>query len=411
MKVLFIHGNYPGQFRYLAQVLGANKENEVIFLTMREDAEKEKLEGVKISKFNMHRNPSENIHHYLGATEEAILKGQAVIRKIIELMEKGFIPDVVINHGGTGLGLFVKQILPNVKQIGYFEWYFRNETSKNLLSNFNLDEQITCDMRNMIILHELNSCDKAVVPTHWQHKQFPPYFNNKTEIIFDGINTKYFRDSNECEKTECENMDFIDVDNNKIFSITKEDKVLSYATRGMEPIRGFPEFMRALPKIQSEDKKVKVIIAGLDRRAYSYAAPGSEGSWKKYLLKELGNKIDLSRVCFTGLLTYENYRRLLWRSDLHCYFTRDYVTSWSLFESLACGTNLLISETEATDNIAVKDSTSWVDIDNKEEIEHMIIKYLKKENRKKGRLQKGFELEEALTKWVRLINEVSSEMV
>ena len=33
-------------------------------------------------------------------------------------------------------------------------------------------------------------------------------------------------------------------------------------------------------------------------------------------------------------MPYEHYKQLLQRSNLHCYFTRPYVTSWSLLKQL-----------------------------------------------------------------------------
>ena len=46
MNFLFIHGNYPAQFRYLASILAQEKKHRVIFLTKREDAENEAIENV-----------------------------------------------------------------------------------------------------------------------------------------------------------------------------------------------------------------------------------------------------------------------------------------------------------------------------------------------------------------------------
>ena len=109
------------------------------------------------------------------------------------------------------------------------------------------------------------------------------------------------------------------------FTLRAKQKVLSYATRGMEPLRGFPEFMRALPPLLANNPSLQVVIAGADRRAYSYDAPSHNGSWREHLLSELGNFEGIERIMFTGLLTYADYRLLLWRTDLHCYFTRPYV--------------------------------------------------------------------------------------
>ena len=56
------------------------------------------------------------------------------------------------------------------------------------------------------------------------------------------------------------------------------ERILSYATRGMEPLRGFPEFMRMLPARMERFDDLQVVIAGRDRVAYSYQAPSHGGS-------------------------------------------------------------------------------------------------------------------------------------
>ena len=95
MDFLFIHGNYPAQFRHLAARLGQSGEHRVMFLTAREDAESDALPGVEIRQFSCHRHPSSEAHHYLTSTEEAVLQGQAVLRELNQLMATGFRPQVV----------------------------------------------------------------------------------------------------------------------------------------------------------------------------------------------------------------------------------------------------------------------------------------------------------------------------
>ena len=103
---MFIHGNYPAQFRHLAAALGNSRQHRVIFLTARQDAETQPIPGVTIRRFDLHRSPNTGTHHYLTATEEAVLKGQAVLRALHELVEEGLQPKLVVSHGGMGLGLF-----------------------------------------------------------------------------------------------------------------------------------------------------------------------------------------------------------------------------------------------------------------------------------------------------------------
>ena len=102
----------------------------------------------------------------------------------------------------------------------------------------------------------------------------------------------------------------------------------------MEPLRGFPEFMRAAAVAQQNYPNLQVVVFGKDRAAYSYPSPHGTGSWKSYMLEELKDQLDLNRLHFIGLLSYRELVQLFRRSNLHCYFTRPYVVSWSIFKPL-----------------------------------------------------------------------------
>ena len=345
MDIVFIHGNYPAQFRHLAAALGQAGEHRVFFLTAREDAETQPIPGVAIRRFELHRTPHADTHHYLIATEEAVLKGQAVLRALHALIEEGVQPRLVVCHGGMGLGLFVKDFLPNAVHIGFFEWYFRPATARWLMPSYELDQQLLTRMRNLPILEELESCDLGVVPTNWQRQQFPQEFQNKLAVIFDGIDQNFFQPDPDIDER------IVVLEGEELpepLRIEPEQTVLSYATRGMEPLRGFPQFLRAAAACLAEDQNLQVVVAGRDVRAYSYGAPSHDGSWKQHILNELGNFTGRERLHFCGLMPYVHYKQLLQRSTLHCYFTRPYVTSWSLFEAAACGARLCVNRCPAT---------------------------------------------------------------
>ena len=109
MNILFIHGNFPGQFKDIAPSLARNNDGKVYFLTLSDNPQNIKLPGVYMRQFKLHRDVSSEIHNYVHSAELAVLKGQAVMRALNQLYEKeNFAPDVVICHGGMGFGLFVK---------------------------------------------------------------------------------------------------------------------------------------------------------------------------------------------------------------------------------------------------------------------------------------------------------------
>ena len=409
MNILFIHSNYPAQFKYLCQALAADSRHEVVFLTGREVDQSEYYSGLKIRTFNQHRTPAQNTHHYLSATEQTILIGQAVIREVDELLKSGFVPDLIFAHAGNGLSLFIKDILPSAKLIGYFEWFFRPETSCYLFPSFSIDDQLKVGVRNFPILRELEICDVAVTPTAWQKQQFPQEFHSKLKVIFDGIDNNFFYPLNADQELEHRSCDHIirNRDNNESFVLKKDSIVLSYATRGMEPLRGFPEFIKALPYVLKSNPELNVFIAGADRRAYSYDAPTENGSWKEYLMNELGDFNGKERIFFTGLLNYPDYRSLLWRTDLHCYFTRPYVTSWSFFEACACGTKLMSNHSPATTLLENSDGINFINLDSSpEHLSSEIINCILDKSGPKSRLSNFYSLAESMKSWQKLISEL-----
>ena len=401
MDILFIHSNYPAQFRHLAVQLGQDPGHRVIFLTAREDAATTPLPGVEIRRYHCHRQPSPDGHHYLINTEEAVLQGQAILREVAALVEEGVRPRLMVTHGGMGLGLFLKDLLPKAVHVGYFEWYFRPETTRYLLASYDFDTQLKTGLRNLPILQELDRCDVAVVPTAWQKKQFPQAYQNKLQVNFDGVDRQFFHPAP--EDLAGSDVTLTNRESGETCQLNAGRTVLSYATRGMEPLRGFPEFLRAAATLLEEFEDLEVVIAGADRQAYSYPAPSHGGSWKGHLLGELGPFAGRDRLHFTGLLSYADYRTLLWRSSLHCYFTRPYVTSWSLFEAAACGARLAVNRSPATEGIAAEHSVRWVDLEDQNQLTASLRQGLKQPG-PRAELLPGFGLEDSLQNWQAIVN-------
>ena len=408
MDILFIHGNYPAQFVHLAQRLGQDGKHRVVFLTKRDDPEAHPLKGVTVRKFALHRDLSPEGHHYLQATEGAVLTGQAVVRELLKLKAENFHPKLVIFHGGNGLGLFLRQLMPNARIVAYLEWWFTDKSNHWLQENCELNDQLRAQMRNGITLIELDQSDIAITATEWQRSQFPAHHHSKIQVIFDGVDTSFYYPGTvegECvlqvERSSCNPL-----------ILKRESRVLSYATRGMEPVRGFPEFMRMLPDLLSLYDDLEVVIAGRDRAAYSYQAPGCDGSWKQWMLKEIEPLCDLSRIHFTGLLNYGDYRKLLWRTDLHAYFSRSYITSWGLFQAAACGTPLLLNQDSCIDYVFDNDDLLKGDLDDLNSLAALAAQQLDccfaKKQSSLSLLLPQFKLEKSMELWQALLRRLLS---
>ena len=128
-------------------------------------------------------------------------------------------------------------------------------------------------------------------------------------------------------------------------TIAPTDKLVTYVSRDLEPYRGFPLMMRAVPHLLKARKDIKIVMIGGDGVSYGNAPPNGE-SWKDVMSREIGDGLDPSRVVFPGRVPYETYLALLQRSDAHVYLTYPFVASWSLREALAIGCAIVGSDTQ-----------------------------------------------------------------
>ncbi|MEL7027605.1 MAG: hypothetical protein AAGL49_00005 [Pseudomonadota bacterium] len=186
MRVLFLHNNFPAQFGQIGQYL-SRAGAEVVFGTQRENSA---LEGIKVAHYKPHREVKEGVHPYSAGFEKAVLAGQAVARMGLGLKKQGFSPDVVVAHSGWGPGFYVKDVWPDARLLGYFEWYYRpHGPDVAFLSDEppSEDDLLRARSRNAPILMDLVHGDWGLCPTEWQASQFPPLLRSKMTVQHDGV--------------------------------------------------------------------------------------------------------------------------------------------------------------------------------------------------------------------------------
>ncbi|MGL5083494.1 MAG: glycosyltransferase family 4 protein [Microcoleaceae cyanobacterium] len=332
MRALFLHPNFPAQYRHIITALGADPSNQVVFGTKNERPEWS-IPGVRKALFKPTREPSSETHQYVRSLESAVLYGQAVYRIAEQLKAKGFVPDVICGHSGWGPTLFVKEAFPDAPLLCYFEWFYHAKGSD---ADFDPAEPLTIDdmarirIKNAPILVDLYTCDWGLSPTYWQRSQFPPELQTKLSVLHDGVDTSYFvpKPGAKLVLPDCD--------------LSHVDELVTYVARGMEPYRGFPEFIEAVAYIQERRPNCHVVVVGSERVCYGKSLPNGE-SYKDHMLKKI--PLDLSRVHFVGPLPYGQYLQVIQASDVHIYLTRPFVLSWSMIESLSTGCLVVGSDT------------------------------------------------------------------
>ena len=344
MNFLFIHRNFPAQFQHLAAELAKEKNNNVFFLT--NNTATRSFGNIKKVMYKLKRKVPQDCHRYLRFYEESIIHGQAAAEAMISLQQSGFTPDVIYGHS-WGASMFAKAVFPNVPYIAYLEWYYNPVNSDVDFGGkvLNVDERANLDCKNSHILQDLVNCDYGVSPTYWQRDQFPKIFHDKIKVIHEGVNTDICV-PNEEVSLKIPNSDIV---------LSRKDEVLTYATRGMEEYRGFPEFMKTASALMEQRPNLHVIVGGEDRVCYGRQLKND--TWKAKMLREL--KFDEKRLHFTGPLPYSEYLKLLQVSKAHIYLTYPFVLSWSLLEALSAKCCVVASGTQPVREV-IKDGYNGI---------------------------------------------------
>ena len=335
-SILFIHENYPAQFGILADFL-ARKGWTVVYATQKEDIEIGKPiktgDGVRVFRYAKSREVSDGVHTYLRGTEKAVLNGQGFARLGSALQREGFNPDVVVAHSGWGSGSFAKVVWPDTKFVQYLEWWYRHppvdiprhESAKGSQE----DKAARVLVRNLPFLLDFQQSDLVIAPTEFQAAQLPDFIRATTRIQHDGVDFEEFR------PLRPEDTPF------SYEGLPDDAPVVTFATRGMEPARGFPTFMAAASQLLAQRPDVHIVVAGGSKAHYGPSPKGFD-SWKDKALAE--HSFDLSRLHFTGLLPKGDYARLLRRSAVQVYLTRPFVLSWSCVEALASAAPMVATD-------------------------------------------------------------------
>jgi glycosyltransferase involved in cell wall biosynthesis len=329
-KILFLHTNFPAQYRRLAPYLTESGGFDVRAGTLKSNAQKIDFTHVK---FERQREARPDIHPALMRTETALLTGQEAYSALHAFRSQGWLPDIVCAHSGFGAGMFVKDVFPQAKYLAYHEWYFNGPITDegHPCPPDDHNALIRSRMANLPFLVDLAAMDAGVTPTRWQKSQFPTVFQTSLHALHDGLDTDFYAPR---EST------ILSLGND--LSLTQDDDVITYVARGMEPYRGFPQFMEAVARVQKENPKVHAIVVGNDRVAYG--SKRSDGmTYKEHALKTYD--LDTSRIHFTGLVSFEQLRAIFRVSSVHVYLTVPFVLSWSMLEAMSTGCVILGSAT------------------------------------------------------------------
>lgn len=335
-NVLFVHQNFPGQFRHVAPAL-ARRGDRVLALTINEPAEA--LPGVALVNYSARvKARLEAAGKRIGDWESKVIRGQAAAEAMLVLRGQGFVPDVVFAHSGWGEALFVRSVFPEARFLVYAEFYYGGANGDigfdPEFSQPSIESSQRTTLKNTHLLHALSECDAALAPTEFQRDQHPAWARDKISVIHEGIDTRRFQ-PDEAASLQLKGAGI---------TLRAGDEVVTFVARQLEPYRGYHILMRALPLLQQLRPRARIVIVGGDGVSYGSPAPGG-GSWKKIFLDEVQSRVDMSRIHFVGKVPHGTLTRLMQLSAAHIYLTYPFVLSWSLLEAMSIGCLIVASDT------------------------------------------------------------------
>ncbi len=330
MHIVFVHQNFPAQFGHIADYLSRRKGFRCTFVTNKQQRNGGAIELIRYET----KGSATQKNHYCSRTfENSTWHAHAVYEALKARPDVR--PDLVVGHSGFGSTLFLRELYPEVPIINYFEYFYRPRNSDiDFRPDFPSNElnRLRSMSRNAMLLLDLENCQLGYSPTRWQQSLLPSSFRAKVRVIFDGIDVNLWKPMPGLPRT---------IGN---VELPAGSEIVTYATRGMESIRGFDIFMKFAKQLCEQRKEVVILIAGEDRVCYGgdQTVTGPR-SFKEWVLSQ--DDYDLSRIRFLGLLPPQELAKLFNLTDLHVYLTVPFVLSWSLMNALACGATVLASAT------------------------------------------------------------------
>ena len=328
MNILFIHQNFPGQYRHVVRALPVSANRKLVALGV--EALQEPIpDGVQAIRYGIHRGNASDVHPWALETETKVIRGEACANAAHQLRQAGFNPQLICAHPGWGESLFLREIWPEVPILHYQEFFYQSR-------GFDLDfdpatqgaiswqKAARGQMKNAALQLALEASSWNVCPTSFQRSTFPAHWQESISAIHDGIDTNAAKPNPSVQPLKLP-------DGTKL---RRGEPLITFVNRSIEPYRGCHTFIRAIPELQRRCPKARIVIVGRET-GVSYGAVCPDGEWKDLFLREIEGQYDPSRVHFTGMLPYAPFLHLLQLSQAHVYLTYPFVLSWSLLEAMS----------------------------------------------------------------------------
>ena len=331
--ILFVHNNFPGQFGFIAAALKARGMR-----CMAIGSPSAKSPHIPVRQWKLARGSTKGIYPMATRAEADLIRGHAAAEVAAGMRDEGFDPRLIIGHPGWGETTLLSEIFPKARQILHGEFYYRADGGDvgfdPEFGTPNQEERLRVAAKNIGMALAYVEADRIVSPTAFQASFFPPHLAQAHADHPRGRGDRRHPASTWGEGEDRQTSDagpFV-------------APVITFINRHFEPLRGYHIFMRALPALLAAVPQAHVVMVGA-KEGRGYGLESKDGTWAQKYLDEVKDKLDLSRIHFTGPLAHPLMLDVLNISAAHVYYTYPFVLSWSLLEAMASECLILGSDT------------------------------------------------------------------
>ncbi|HVT89371.1 MAG TPA: glycosyltransferase [Tepidisphaeraceae bacterium] len=329
MHAMFIHPNFPAQFGHAAHYLSTRLGWQCTCVT-QVDSSQAQLPFNRVTYCVTERStPS-------GPSKLNVLLDNAwavygALKSLPQLR-----PDIIVGHLTYGTLVYLKNLY-ECPMVGYYELmpppYWSNEMA--LRPEFPPPEHTRLFNATFHAMNYLQGSliDAAYTPTRFQLDNAPDLVRSKARVIHDGVDMDALQRREIPRPTTFHGV-----------TIGANTRVVTYAARGLESVRGFDIFMKVAKRISQEYADVVFLIAGDDHTYYGHEMHHiRHPCFRQYVLSQ--DQYHPAQFIFLGMVPPDDLATLFSLSDLHIYLTVPFVLSWSLIWAMAAGCTLLASDT------------------------------------------------------------------
>ena len=126
----------------------------------------------------------------------------------------------------------------------------------------NAKDALRLRVRNLNNHLHFRIAEAGISPTHFQADTFPPAFRDHINVMHDAVNTGLLVKNADAVLKVSDNL-----------SLTRNDEVITFINRNLEPYRRYHQFTRALPKFLKLRPNAHVVLLGGNEVSYSEKAP------------------------------------------------------------------------------------------------------------------------------------------